>query len=170
MGIINRDAKPKAPEALNKNHILDNFDCGVVSLNNWLINRAIKNEIEGASRTYVVCVENNVVAYYAITSGAVRQEDVPGNIKRNMPNPIPVMVLGRLAVDIHWQHKGLGGDILSDSIKRILQASSIVGSRAIVVHALSDKAKHFYEHYGFRSSPTDQMDLMISLKEAEAKL
>ncbi len=100
----------------------------------------------------------------------MRQEDTPGNIRRNMPNPIPVMVLCRLAVDKHWQHKGLGGDILSDTTKRILQVSKIVGSRAIVVHAISDNARRFYEYHGFRSSPTDQMDMMISLKEAATKL
>ena len=170
MGAINRESTPRAPEALTKDHILNDFDCGILSLNDWLKNRAFKNEIEGASRTYVVCADNNVIAYYAIATGAVRNEDAPGNIRRNMPDPIPVMVLGRLAVDLRWQHKGLGGDILSDSLKRTLQASSIVGSRAFVVHALSDSAKHFYEHYGFRPSPTDPMDLMISLKEAEAKL
>ncbi|MGR3317796.1 MAG: GNAT family N-acetyltransferase [Candidatus Anammoxibacter sp.] len=170
MGAIDKETKPKAPQALTKDHILDDFDCGVASLNDWLKNRALKNEHEGSSRTYVVCVANNVIAYYAIAAGAVRREDAPGNIRRNMPDPIPVMVLGRLAVDLRWQHKGLGGDILSNAIKRTLQASSIVGSRAFVVHVLSENAKRFYEHYGFRPSPTNQMDLMISLKEAEATL
>ena len=170
MGTIKKEPELNAPEALNKYHIIDEFDCGIVSLNDWLKDRALKNEIMGASRTYVACVENRVVAYYAIATGAVRQEDAPGNIRRNMPDPISVMVICRLAVDTHWQDKGLGGDMLSNAVKCILNASDIVGSRSIIVHALSDNARRFYEHYGFLSSPSDPMDLMISIKEVKEKL
>jgi len=162
--------KLRPPEALNAKHILHDFNCGNDSLNDWLKRRAIKNEASGASRTYVVCRQNDVIAYYTLATGAVRCADSPGRIRRNMPDPIPIMVLGRLAVHLDWQKKGLGGDLLVDAVKRTLQAADIVGIRALVVHALSKEAKQFYERFGFQSSPTDPLDLMISLKDAEANL
>lgn len=139
-------------------------------LNDWLKGRAIKNETSGASRTYVVCHQNHVIAYYTLATGAVQCRQAPGRIRRNMPDPIPVMVLGRLAVHWDWQKKGLGGDLLADAVKRTLQAADIAGIRAFVVHALSDEAKQFYERFGFQPSPTDPMDLMITLKDAQANL
>ena len=160
----------RPPEALNAKHILNDFDCGNDALNDWLKRRAIKNEASGASRTYVVCHRNYVIAYYALATGAVQCVDAPGRIRRNMPDSIPIMVLGRLAVHLDWQKKGLGGDLLADAVKRTLQAADIAGIRAIIVHALSDEAKQFYERFGFQSSPTDPLDLMISLKDAQANL
>jgi len=159
-----------SPEILSAHHILADFDCGQDTLNNWLKHRAIKNEASGASRTYVVCHQEHVIAYYTLATGAVQCVNAPGGIRRNMPNPIPVMVLGRLAVHLKWQKKGLGGDLLADAVKRTLQAADIVGIRAFVVHALSDEAKQFYAQFGFQPSPTDPMDLMITLKDAKAIL
>jgi len=168
----NQAPPPKltAPEALGPHHILTDFDCGHDTLTDWLKHRAIKNEASGASRTYVVCHQNHVIAYYTLATGAVQCLDAPGRIRRNMPNPIPVMVLGRLAVHLNWQKKGLGGDLLADAVKRTLQAADIAGIRAFVVHALSEEAKTFYEHFGFHPSPTDPLDLMITLKDAQAHL
>jgi GNAT superfamily N-acetyltransferase len=159
-----------APEALNQGHILDNFDCGSHALNEWLKRRAFKNEASGASRTYVVCQQNHVVAYYTLAVGAIQCVGALGRVRRNMPDPIPVMVLGRLAVHQRWQKKGVGRDLLADSVMRTVQAAAIAGIRAFVVHALSEEAKRFYEQYGFQSSPTDPMDLMITLKDAQANL
>ncbi len=159
-----------APKALSTDHNLDDFDCGHDTLNDWLKGRAIKNEASGASRTYVVCLQNHVIAYYTLATGAVQCPDAPGRIRRNMPDPIPVMVLGRLAVHLNWQKKGLGSDLLADAVKRTLQASEIAGIRAFVVHALSDAAKQFYERFGFQPSPTDPMDLMIALQDAQENL
>lgn len=166
------DSTPKltAPEALSAHHILDGFDCGHDTLNDWLKRRAIKNEASGASRTYVVGHQNHVIAYYTLATGSVHSSQAPGRIRRNMPDPIPVMILGRLAVGLDWQKKGLGGDLLADAVKRTLQAADIAGIRAFVVHALSDEAKQFYERFGFHPSPTDPMDLMITLKDAQANL
>ena len=174
MGKLSTDPDPTpkltAPEALSADHILDDFDCGNDALNDWLKRRAIKNETSGASRTYVVCHQSHVIAYYTLATGAVQCTDAPGRIRRNMPDPIPVMVLGRLAVHLDWQKKGLGGDLLADGVKRTLQAAEIAGIRAFAVHALSDEAKQFYERFGFQPSPTDPMDLMITLKDAQANL
>ncbi len=159
-----------APEPLSAHHILDDFECGNDTLNDWLKRRAIKNEASGASRTYVVCRQGHVIAYYTLATGAVQCKHVPGRIRRNMPNLIPVMVFGRLAVHLDWQKKGLGGDLLADAVKRTMQAADIAGIRAFVVHALSDEARQFHERFGFQPSPTDPMDLMITLKDARANL
>lgn len=174
MGTLNKtsDWSPQltAPESLNTQHRIQNFDCGISTLNIWLKHRVIKNDISGASRTYVVCHQNHVVAYYTLATGAVRCADAPGRIRRNMPDSIPVMVLGRLAVHLDWQKKDLGSDLLADAVKRTLQAADIAGIRAFVLHALSDEAKKFYEQFGFQPSPTDPMDLMITLKDAQTNL
>ena len=174
MGDLSTDpdstSKLTTPQLLSASHILDDFDCGHDTPNDWLKRRAIKNEASGASRTYVVCHQSRVIAYYALATGAVQCVDAPGRIRRNMPDPIPVMVLGRLAVHLNWQNKGLGRDLLTDAVKRTLQAAAIAEIRAFVVHALSDEAKQFYEQFGFQPSPTDPMDLMITLKSAQANL
>ncbi len=166
------DSTPQltVPQTLNVHHILENFDCGNDTLNAWLKRRASKNESSGASRTYVVCHQDHVIAYDTLATGAVHCRQAPGRIRRNMPDPIPVMVLGRLAVHLDWQKKGLGGDLLADAVKRTLQAAEIAGIRAFVVHALSEEAKQFYERFGFQPSPTDPMDLLITLKDAQANL
>jgi len=163
-------ARPRPPEALNAQHVLDDFDCGNDSLDAWLKRRAMKNYASGASRTYVVCYGKHVVAYFSLATGAIQCVNVPGRIRRNMPDPIPVMILGRLAVHLDWQKKGLGGDLLADAVKRTLQAAGISGIRAIVDHALSEEAKRFYEHFGFQSFPIDPLDLMMTLKDAQAHL
>ncbi|WP_447970331.1 GNAT family N-acetyltransferase [Nitrospira sp. M1] len=172
MGKLSADqpTTPRPPEALDAKHILDDFACGNDTLNSWLKRRAMKNEASGASRTYVVCHQNHVIAYYTLATGAVQCADSPGRIRRNMPDPIPVMILGRLGVHLNWQKKGLGGDLLADAVKRTLQAANIAGIRAIVVHALSEEAKQFYARFGFQSSSTDLMDLMITLNDAQANL
>ena len=161
---------PRPPETLNPDHILENFDCGNDTLNQWLRDRVMKNETSGASRTYVVCYQNHVIAFYTLATGAVVCRHAPGRIRRNMPDPIPVMILGRLAVDLDWQKKGLGGDLLTDAAKRTLQAADIAGIRALVVHALSEDAKQYYEQFGFQPSPTDPLDLMITLKDVQKNL
>ena len=120
------------PEKINPSHQVDQFDCGNIQLNNWLKHRAFKNEIQGASRTYVVTFENVVVAYYCLANGAIAQTISTGKVKRNMPAPIPVMIIGRLAVDQNWQAKRIGKPLLRDAILRTLQASEIAGIRAIL--------------------------------------
>ena len=166
----NQPLQPLPPEALRTHHILEDFDCGNDTLNEWLRRRAVKNEASGASRTYVVCDQKHVIAFYTLATGAVQCRNVPGRIRRNMPDPIPVMIVGRLAVHLAWQKKGLGGDLLADAIKRTLQAAAIAGIRALVVHALSEEAKQFYEQFGFQSSPTDPLDLIITLRDAQNNL
>ncbi len=153
-----------APVLLSSHHQLDGFSCGVSSLDDWLKRRARPNQISGASRTYVVAEGDKVVAYYCLASGALALNNAPSAIRRNMPDPLPTAVLGRLAVDQAWQDRGMGVALLQDAVLRTMCASDILGIRGLVVHALSIEAKTFYEHHGFLASPTQPMTLILSLK------
>ncbi|HEU5401787.1 MAG TPA: GNAT family N-acetyltransferase [Terriglobales bacterium] len=155
------------PEKLSANHDVSQFQCGEPALDNWLKRRALNNEESGASRTYVVCTGNRVMAYYALAVGAVTHVAAPGRVRRNMPDPVPVMVIGRLAVDQALQGQAIGPALLRDAVLRTLQAAEIAGIRAILVHAISGRAKEFYEKWGFIASPVDPMTLMITVAEAE---
>lgn len=166
MGLDRDRGKLSPPEKLNSSHQIDNFDSGNSQLDDWLKRRALKNELEGASRTYVLCVGEVVVAYYCLANGAVAQTIATGRVRRNMPDPIPVMVIGRLAVDRQWQNQGIGRAMLRDAILRTLQAAEIAGIRAILVHAISEDAKLFYQKYGFTVSEIDPMILMIKVSDA----
>lgn len=159
-----------APEHLTPAHDLSAFDSSVPELDEWLRRRARANEETGASRTYVVCAGGRVVGYYALANGGVAQAGATGRVRRNMPDPVPVMVLGRLAVDRAYQGRGIGRGLLRDAVVRTLQAAEIGGIRAILVHAISEDAKHFYESSGFAVSPVDPMTLTITVADAEKAL
>jgi GNAT superfamily N-acetyltransferase len=159
-----------APEHLTGAHDVSAFDSGVPELDDWLRKRALANEETGASRTYVVCAAGRVVGYYALATGGVAQAQTTGRVRRNMPDPVPVMILGRLAIDREWQGRNLGASLLRDAVMRTLQAAAIGGIRAILVDAISEDAKRFYEKHGFRASPVDPMILMISLADAKKVL
>ena len=154
------------PQKLSVGHDLSQFSCGEPTLDDWLRRRALPNEESGASRTYVVCVEKRVIGYYALAVGAVAHGGAPGRVRRNMPDPIPVMVLGRLAVDEGFQGRRVGVGLLRDAVLRTLQASEIAGIRGLLVHAISERAKRFYEDCGFIPSPVDPMTLIITMAEA----
>jgi len=153
-----------APVLLAADYQLDDFACGVDSLDDWLKRRAYPNQVNGASRTYVVTEGKRVVGYYCLASGALELSDTPTSIRRNMPDPVPVAILGRLAVDKSCQGRGLGVALLQDAVVRTAQAGGILGIRGLLVHALSIEAKAFYEHHGFVASPTQPMTLILSLK------
>ncbi len=153
-----------SPQPLAASHKLDEFSCGEVSLDDWLKRRAMSNQLAGASRCFVVLDEQTKVrGYYAMAAGAVAHQLATGNIRRNMPDPIPVLVLGRLAVDREAQGIKLGAALLQDAVNRALLVSQNTGVRALLVHALNDRAKAFYEYYGFQVSPQDGMTLMLGL-------
>ena len=159
-----------APEHLTPQHDLAEFDSGVAALDDWLKRHALANERAGGSRTYVVVAGRRVVGYYALATGAVAPATATGRVRRNMPDPVPVMVLGRLAVDHDFQRRGLGEGLLRDAILRTLQAAELGGIGAILVHAISEDAKRFYESCGFTVSPIDPMMLMITVADAERAL
>ncbi|TIU30841.1 MAG: GNAT family N-acetyltransferase [Mesorhizobium sp.] len=156
-----------APALLADSHELDLFQSRNDSLDQWLRRRARANQVIGASRTYVIAETTRVVGYYCLSSGGLDLAGAPGSIWRNMPDPVPVAVLGRLAVDASWQGKGLGGALLQDAVLRTGQAAAVLGIRGLLVHAISDEAKAFYEHYGFQASPKNPMTLVLSLKMAQ---
>ena len=160
------DRPLSAPEKLRSEHNLSEFNCGEPSLDDWLRRRALQNEKSGASRTYVVCAGEHVAGYYALAVGAVAHAEAPGRIRRNMPDPVPVMIIGRLAVHKDHQGRQIGAGLLRDAVLRTLQAAEIAGVRAILVHAISERARKFYENCGFIPSPMDPMTLMITVAEA----
>ena len=170
MGLEQDRQQLSPPEKVNSSHQIDSFNSDNNELNEWLKRRGLKNELEGASRTYVVCAGKVVIGYYCLANGALAQTTATGRVRRNMPDPIPVIVIGRLAVDRHWQGKGIGRALLRDAILRTLQAAEIAGIRAILVHAISEEAKQFYEKCGFTASPIDPMTLMVTVNDARNEL
>jgi len=156
-----------APEHLSAAHDVSAFDSGVPELDIWLKRRALQNEASGASRTYLVSAVGRVIGYYALATGAVAQHRATGKVRRNMPEPIPVMVLGRLAVDRGHQGQGLGAALLKDALLRTLNVASMAGIRAVLLHAISDDARRFYERAGFSASPVDPMTMMMTLADVE---
>lgn len=158
------------PTPLATDHELNEFNSGVAPLDDWLKRLARHNEAEGGSRTFVICAGRRVVGYYSLAAGSVVAGSATGRVRRNMPNPVPVVLLGRLAIDQTWQGRGLGGDLLRDAVLRTLAAGEAIGVRAVLVHAISDEAKAFYERHGFRASPVDPMTLMVTLNDARRML
>ncbi len=154
-----------APEPLSDRHQIGEFVSGVVSLDDWLKRRAYKNQAADASRTFVACEAAKVVGYYALASGGVEIAASPGRFRRNMPEPIPVVVLGRLAVSLSHKGQGLGRALFRDSAKRVLHAADSIGIRGILVHAISEDAKAFYIALGFDPSPLEPMTLMVTLAD-----
>lgn len=153
------------PAPLVDHHELAEFHSGVPELDDWLRRRARANQAGGASRTFVVCAENRVIAYYALASGAVKQPEAPGHFRPNMPDPKPVAVLGRLAIDQSYQGRGIGRALVRDAGLRLINAAEILGIRGVLVHAISDDARAFYEAVGALPSPSDPMMLMIGLHD-----
>jgi len=151
------------PEPLSDAHELADFSSGVASLDDWLRRRARSNQISGASRTFVVAEGNKVLGCYALASGGIAVTHSGGRFRRNMPDPIPVVVLGRLAVDRSWQGRGVGRALLRDCALRVAHAADTIGIRGIVVHAISEEAKAFYTALGFDPSPVEPMTLMVTL-------
>ena len=156
----------QAPQPLGPLHSSTGFDCGDSGLNPWLRQRALANQASGATRTFVVCgAGGEIRAFVALASGAVAVHASPGRFRRNMPDPIPVVVLARLAVCRSQQGKGLARALLADAFERVLQASEQIGVRGILVHAASEAARAFYLHMGFEPSPLDPSSLMLRLSD-----
>jgi predicted N-acetyltransferase YhbS len=157
-----------APEPLIEHHDIEAFVSGVESLDHWIKRRALKNQVTGASRTFVSCESRSVIGYYALASSAITVDAAPGRFRRNMTDPIPVVVLGRLAVDRSLQGQGVGRALVRDAGHRVIQAADTIGIRGLIVLALSDDAKAFYEKVGFEPSPLDPMILMMTLADLKA--
>lgn len=151
------------PEPIKSKHVTSRFCCGIDSLDHWLKSRALKNEKINASRTYVVCDEHRVAGYYCLATGSIEHSESPSKVKRNMPSPIPIMILGRLAVDLEYQDQKIGKGLLKDAVLRTILISEQVGIKAMLVHAINDSARYFYKAHGFIESPNDPMKLLLPI-------
>ncbi|MDD5319621.1 MAG: GNAT family N-acetyltransferase [Methylococcales bacterium] len=162
------DFTPPAP--ITADQELANFDSGESSLNEWLKKRALKNHAAGASRCFVVCAGAAVIGYYSLSAGAISHEAAPKAMRRNMPNPLPVLLLGRLAVDKRYHNQGIGQALLRDALMRAVNVAGDAGVFAILVHALSDQAKQFYLSRGFVESPLQPMTLLMTIETVRSIL
>jgi GNAT superfamily N-acetyltransferase len=160
------------PEPLSTGDILEGFDCGQPSLDVWLIEHARTAAAAGSARTYVVedSDQRRVIAYHALAAASIERERSTSRAARGMPQPIPVVLLARLAVDASVQGRGLGAWLLQDATTRTLAASRTIGVRAMLVHALADEARAFYLRHGLEQAPTDPLHLMILIKDIAASL
>lgn len=159
-----------APRPITAGDEVADFDSGEPSLDDYLRGRALANRVEGVSRCFVTCREGRVVGFYALASAAVHRASAPGRVRRNMPDPVPVILLSRLAIDAKHQGQGLGAQLLRDAITRAAAAAEIIGVRALLVHALHEQARAFYAHLDFEPSPTDPLHLLLLIKDARALL
>jgi len=158
-----------APAPLREDHDLSAFHCGEDSMNEWIKRRA--RRVEGLSaRTYVICRQAEVVGYYALNTAAVMHSGLPGALKRNMPNPVPTLLIGRLAVHKDLHGLGLGGDLLRDALLRSLEVAEIAGVRAVMVQAIDEKAVAFYRKYQFQPFPQGGMTLFLPIETLERAL
>lgn len=162
--------KLSAPTPISADHALEEFQCGEPSLDEWLKKKALKNQNSDASRCFVVCDGVTVVGYYCLSAGGVSHEASPKAMRRNMPDPLPVVLLGRLAIDLRYHNRGLGKALLRDAMLRAVQVASETGVFAILLHAISEQAKRFYLSRGFVESPLQPMTLMMTLATARAIL
>jgi GNAT superfamily N-acetyltransferase len=161
------------PEPLGPDHVLEGFDCGRASLNVWLLKHARQADAAGSARTYVVVDsdQERVVGYQALAAAGVERAAATARVIKGMPHyPIPVVVLARLAVDVSVSGRGLGAWLLRDAISRTLAAAETIGVRAMLVHAIDDHARRFYLRHGLEPSPTDELHLMILIKDIAAAL
>lgn len=159
-----------APVLLTATHDTRRFDSGVPSLDDWLRRRALHNQTSGASRTFVVCDDERIAGYYALAASAVAPDAATGRFRRNMPDPVPVAVLGRLAIDAAFQGQGLGRSLFRDAALRVLSAADSIGIRGLLVHAISEDAKAFYLGLGLTESPLDSMTLMATVADLKTSL
>jgi GNAT superfamily N-acetyltransferase len=158
------DLSPPVP--LSAEHQFNHFYSGEESLDDWLKKRALKNQTSGASRCFVLCQKelSEVIGYYSLSAGAITHNNAPKSMTRNMPNPLPIVLLGRLAIDQKYHNEGLGSALLRDALIRVVRVANNTGVSAILVHALSEQAKRFYLSRGFVESPLQPMTLMMTLE------
>ncbi len=154
------------PEPLAPRHDISQFSSGVPTLDAWLHGKARLNEARGGARTYVACDGDRVAGFYSLAASSAERRRLSSRVGRNMPDPVPVILLGQLAVDEAWRGRGLGSDLLVDAARRALAAAGVVGARAVVVQAIDDRARAFYERFGFHPF-SEREPLMLVLRMSE---
>jgi GNAT superfamily N-acetyltransferase len=155
----------KRPEPLTANHVLTGFCCGKPELDSWLTKRAVGNQASGATKTHVVVEDGRVIGFYALATGAVARSNVSSRSRRNMPDPIPAVILTRMAVDEKYQGNGLGPALLQAAIETTMAAAQTIGVACLLVHAKDEEARDFYLHFEFEPSPTDPLHLILRLAD-----
>jgi GNAT superfamily N-acetyltransferase len=169
------DKHPATPlsavELLASKHDVSQFDCGQhASLTEWLKRYARMNQASGDSRTYVVHRESIVAGYYSLAPGSISRREATARASKSAPEPIPIVLLARLAVDKREQGQGLGSALLKDALQRAYAGAEIIGGRAILVHAIDSAAAAFYRKYGFEGCPGLDLHLMLLMKDMRASL
>jgi len=161
----------KLIEKLNSSHVLENFDCGVPELNNFLVKYALQSQSANSANTYVACENGSIIGFYTLAVGSVIHAQAPKRITKGLArHPVPVMILTRLAVDKSQHGKGIGRGLLKDVLLRTAQAADIAGIRALLVHAKDDLARQWYLQFNFDESPTDLLHLYLLLKDLKKML
>jgi GNAT superfamily N-acetyltransferase len=159
------------PVALEARHNGESFRCGVLSLDQWLHKHALQSHRSGGSRVFVTTESDpDIAGYYALAAGAVMSRDATARLARGLAagQPVPVVLLGRLAVDTRHQGQHLGRSLLLDAMTRVLQAGEAIGIRALLVHAIDENARAWYAQFGFESSPTHPLHLILLIKDLRA--
>ena len=159
------DRSWRRPEPLNPDHIVSGFSCGKPELDEWLRKRAMANQISGGTKTHVVVEEGRVIGFYALANGAVAHREVRSRTRRNMPDPIPAVILARMAVDEKYRGSGLGSALLQSAIETTMAAARTIGIACLLVHAMDEGARSFYLHFDFEPSPTDPLHLFLRLAD-----
>jgi GNAT superfamily N-acetyltransferase len=160
----------RGPRPLSRRDFREGFECGVASLDSWLERHALSAGAVGSARVYVVTNHSeNVVGYYALTVASLERAEATDRAAKGMPrHSIPAMLLSRLAVDRTVQGKGVGAKLLRDALERTLVVADLAGVRLLLVHAVNDEARSFYEHFGFEPSPSDPLNLQLLIKDIKA--
>ena len=152
----------KAPEPIDSHHILANFDCGKDHLNTWLQKTALRNHQNGSTRTQVVTLEDNtVVGFYSLSSGGIPRNGAPSKLKKNRPDPIPVFILARLAVDNAHQGQGIGLSLVRHAYEVSLLARKAVCSVCLITHVPDERIRDFYTKLGFQKFPGDSVTMFL---------
>lgn len=161
---------PQQPRPIEATDNTTDFDLGEESLDRYLADRALTNHLADLGRCYVCLDTEKVLGYYTLSAVAVEHADLPGTVRRNAPNPVPAVLMGRLAIDTKAQGSGLGRFLVRDAILSTLAAADRIGVRILLVHALHEQAATFYERLGFKRSPTDPLHLYLLLADARKSL
>jgi GNAT superfamily N-acetyltransferase len=159
------------PEPLDPRHELEGFHCGVPALDAYLKERALTDQRAEKSRTYVAARGRRAIAYFSLAAAGVEPEDATARLAKGQGRqPIPVVLLARLAVDLQEQGRGLGEAMLLDALRRCAQAADTIGARAVLVHAKDERARAFYVRYGFEPSPTNPLHVIVLMKDVRASI
>lgn len=162
-----RPSKLTKPAQLRAGHIVSSFDCGEEVLNSWLQKRALPAAAERTAMTFVVCRSKKVVGSYSLAASSVSHSQSTSSLRRNCPDPVPAILLARLAVDAGEQGNGLGQDLMHDAALRALRVANNVAARTLLVHALNEKAANFYKKLGFLDLPTQKPPMTLHLPLAK---